>query len=502
MSRLMHGCMVVALCLLPATAEDFYVSQLSQGSGIGASCSDAIPVSFLVSAGNWGSGSGAVGPGDVVHLCGTISTPIRVRADGTSSSKITIKFETGAKMSAAFWTTTGAINISGRNHIIIDGSSNGVIEATDNGTNRSFQEDAWGISMDANGSNLEIKRLTIRNLYVTSAGDSRGPGIGIRIRGGSNIYVHDNTIFESRHGINAVWDGTSSNWEISNNNITRCGDGIFVGDANGNDSLNGLKIHHNEISGFSAWYGTWTPPPGDGRHHVDAIQVASSGWRSSILRNLEIYSNYIHEDVTNNTTAFIFPSGEIDGAEIHNNVLEVTGNSGFPSNGLLFVGSGGQANDVRIYNNTIVTGGGGGNGIGAANNIAKIHNNIIKSGAHPIFVSGGGTVGESNYNRFIGGTTIRLGNAFVALNEWQANYGNDVNSEVGDIEFGFRLRPVGCAGTIDRGSPLPSAYVMDFLDRIRPAGGQWDIGAYEDALTSGCESSGPQPPTNLRIRNN
>src|SRR5690349_3658015 len=86
---------------LPAGAKDFYIAAKQAGTGSGTGCSTAKPYTWFNSASSWGTGTAQIGPGTTVHLCGTFTgTPgqqlLVVGASGTSTSPITIKFETNA----------------------------------------------------------------------------------------------------------------------------------------------------------------------------------------------------------------------------------------------------------------------------------------------------------------------------------------------------------------------------------------------------------------------
>ena len=82
-------------------AEDFYIAQTYQGGNTGADCSDAYAVTFFNTSGNWTNPktSGKIGPGDTVHLCGTITSSLNFQNSGSSGSVITLLFESGAIMS-------------------------------------------------------------------------------------------------------------------------------------------------------------------------------------------------------------------------------------------------------------------------------------------------------------------------------------------------------------------------------------------------------------------
>ena len=71
--------LVIAMCatLIPfLCAEDIYVAQIARGAGTGHDAANAHSVAFFNMEGNWHSPAkkaGKIGPGDTVHLVGTIS---------------------------------------------------------------------------------------------------------------------------------------------------------------------------------------------------------------------------------------------------------------------------------------------------------------------------------------------------------------------------------------------------------------------------------------------
>src|SRR5208337_479058 len=72
--------LLFSLCL---SAKDIYIAQTAQGSANGTSAANAYAVTWFNTAGNWGSGSSQINPGDTVHLCGTITSVLTIQASGT-----------------------------------------------------------------------------------------------------------------------------------------------------------------------------------------------------------------------------------------------------------------------------------------------------------------------------------------------------------------------------------------------------------------------------------
>src|SRR5258708_23135164 len=136
------------LFALPAmAASDIYISQ--SGTGNGTSCGSPLSAAWFNTAANWGTGSGQIGPGKTVHLCGTFtgtagSTMLTAHGSGTSGNPITILFEPGAVLTAPYWSSTGGLVLSGQSWIVVNGDigggRQGIIQSTDNGSNRTYQQ--------------------------------------------------------------------------------------------------------------------------------------------------------------------------------------------------------------------------------------------------------------------------------------------------------------------------------------------------------------------------
>src|SRR6202030_762648 len=161
---------------LPVGAKDLYVAanQVSTGSGTG--CSTAKSVAWFNSTASWGTGSTQIGPGTTVHLCGTFTGAagqqlLSVRGNGTSSARITIKFQPGAILTAPYWSASGAIRMDYRSYITIDGGGSGLIRNTANGTGLAYHMASRAIYAP-NCTGCTVQNITIANLYVhTSVSD-------------------------------------------------------------------------------------------------------------------------------------------------------------------------------------------------------------------------------------------------------------------------------------------------------------------------------------------
>src|SRR2546423_6316061 len=106
-----------AFGVMPASAKAFYVAQNSSRTTGGTSgCGDALSVAWFNNPLSWGGASHQISPGTIVHLCGTFrGTPgqqlLKVHGNGVAGNPITIRFETGANLTAPYWSNNGAINM-------------------------------------------------------------------------------------------------------------------------------------------------------------------------------------------------------------------------------------------------------------------------------------------------------------------------------------------------------------------------------------------------------
>ncbi len=109
--RLLLAALALSIAASTVRAEDFYLAQTAAGAASGADAANAASVSFFNLAANWSSPAkvaALIGPGDTVHLVGTIRTALVFQAGGTApagagTGPITLLFETGAVMTSPAW---------------------------------------------------------------------------------------------------------------------------------------------------------------------------------------------------------------------------------------------------------------------------------------------------------------------------------------------------------------------------------------------------------------
>ena len=480
-------------------AANYYIAQSAAGSGDGSTCGNAEPISYLT-----GSWSGKVAAGDTVHLCGTLTSALTIGGSGSDNTtgRITIKFETGAKFSKATWDASGAIYAESRNYILIDGGTNGTIEATNNGTLLANQATSQGIYVYGS-DHIEVKNLTISNLYVhpNMQGSGSVDAAGIRITGGSsNVSVHDCIIHDAPEGI-AINGASFSNAEFYLNIITNCAWGITVV-PQASATAENVKIHNNDITMGMNW------PQSDGAYHLNGMYLyGDEAGNSTTFTNTWIYNNYIHgpSDPT-------YPAGgsgwihfdytNATGTRIFNNLL--VGVTGDPSNGYLafqkLYDTGGA-----IYNNTIIgltPHGDYGSAILTAQNAHPaswtIKNNIFMNQNTMVGWPGGDTTFLTDYNSYYGYYYLAagFGTWYDRLSTWQAALSGGssdcptgVNHECNGIatnpDLNTNYTPKVTSPVVGAGVNLTSLcgtipeLCLDRNGVARPASGAWDIGAYQ-----------------------
>jgi hypothetical protein len=505
-------CLLIALGVLfgasAAHASDIYFAQASAGGNSGADCANARTIGSLA-AGDWS-------PGNTIHLCGTITAPagasgfITAQGSGSSGSPITLKFETGAILQAPYWGSNGAIYISGKSYITIDGGSNGLIRATLNGSsggtcpggscaNQQFIGE--GVLLTG-ASNIEVKNLTIGDLYDhTTVSDTGGSGLhnpwAVGLYGTtSNITLDNNTFHDVNWAVFVVFSGSASNnLDIHSNKIYNISVGIAGGDGSSGATLNGpVNIYNNVIHDTESWDAN-----GDVNHH-DGIYIWLTNSTSTFTGPYNIYNNYIYNIETYCSAGIYFDPGasaSYPNGTAFNNVIGT--NCG--GDGAIYDKSG----KMRLYNNTFIgslqTINTQGSGTGQI-----LENNI--SAATEGILFGQASMATSDYNDW-----YALGNPAMTYNSTQYSTLAAYKSGTGFDGNSIAVSPNLSAGFVPNagspvigtgvnlnstcnGQPNPGlgALCYDKAGNLRPSG-KWDMGAYQ--FSTSASSGQPAPPTGL-----
>jgi hypothetical protein len=496
-------------------AADFYIAQAAQGAGTGVDAADAKDVGFFNTYGNWSSPTkvaGKISPGDTVHLCGTITTALTVQVGGTAGSGnvITILFEPSAKMSEPTWNSSYAINIGSNSYVTVDGGAtgiigghngnpslaNGILESTANGTGLANQNYDTGIYC-YDGSNITIKGLIIRNLYVRTPGsDDLGSAAGLfnRWNGGTaptNIKITNCIFHDMGTGASFDYGPGASAFEMSFCTAYNCNWGGNAGDHGSSSTLNGLLVHDCYFYNWQAWSTTDSGSGGDpvraAYHHNGFYGWAESG---GSLTNVSYYNNFCGPGYGGSQTSGLFVSGNAGGILIYNNTL-VADSTGIAADGLIFVWvHSGSQTGARIYNNTMV-GAGFGNGInvysgnGPSITTYEIKNNLISGMGTAIarFYAGDSTLTADNnigYNLFSGQAYSNSSNSsanFMTFAQWQSA-GYDAHGSSGNPNLDSSYVPQPPSAAIGSGTNLSAFFTTDMAGNSRPPSpAAWDIGA-------------------------
>jgi len=495
-------------------ANDIYLAQNAAGAGDASSCANAKSISFFNSSGNWGTGSSQIGPGDTVHLCGTIagaagSTALTFQGGGTSGNLITVLFEPGAVLSAPYWSINGAINITNHDYVTVDGGSNGIIRNTANGTGMANSAGSRGVSATGS-SNITIKKLSISNICVhSSTADTKGcqtngnNADALYVYGGSNNTISGNTIDDAHWGIFVPFPGSTvtSNINISNNTLFNVDHGVAVGDGNSSAQLSGMIISGNTFHDMVNW-----DDVNDTFHH-DYIHVFVVNG-SSKISGLQIFNNYFYGDIGQNNTALIYleaPAGStFTGTLVYNNVLTNSSSTHIPPYGYISSSGSGHSNE-SFYNNTIV---GSSTSQAFANQCFflggtnyKVMNNSCQNVGLFLTMSGGATIVSMDRNNWYQGGGFYVNNSYLSLVAWRALCLCDNNSISSNPALDSSFKPQSTSPLIQRASNLYSLGLSNLnMDKAlvpRPTSStaNWDIGAY--SFGSGASSTAPAAPTGL-----
>jgi hypothetical protein len=418
-------------------AEDLYYAQISAGGANGGNCANAKAISTLT----WGTGIGNIGAGDTAHICGTITSTLAVGAGGSLGSPVTVKFEDGAKFSAATWMNGSAIiTVNGYSYVVIDGGTNGIIEATNNGTNRTYKNEFAGISFN-NAPNIEIKNMKIQNLFVHEATGATGAGAGalaitsVDSSGNSNnASIHNNTLRHCMTGI--AWNTAVGVHDISvyNNTIEYINRGIRFGSRGSNSSISNVYVYNNNIG-----YGANWDDPATNNFHKGYLHFWNYNTNISAVTNLKIYNNYFYGSAGKYKTAAIFLEGYATNPLVYNNKINTDMQPIYSK----FVNT-----HHRIFNNTLY--------VGAAYTYGYLQNGV-------------GATGEF-YNNIITGLTA------TPYSAGSLTMSNNILSGT-DPKLNVDLTLQSNSPAIGAGANLSVYFTTDFLGNTRIA--PWDIGAYK-----------------------
>jgi hypothetical protein len=514
-----------------SSATNVYITP--NGTPQGACTTNPQTPAWFNNAANWGSGATQIGPGTTVTICGTFagtagSTEFTFQGSGGSGSPITLLFDNGTTLSAPYWSgTSGAINISGRSYVAVDGQNTGTIQNTANGDGLSNRQSSIGVYGN-HCNNCVVKNLTVSNMYVAVKNYPSplgGPMTSMNAiyLSGQNFTITGNTIHDCGWCIYDPYQNGDTNTVITGNDISNWDHAIMfaTGGANTCTSpclvLAGNKIHDDinfETSGCV--------------YHLDGLHTF--GVAGSSMDGLYIYNNYFYGTLAGGcSTGFVFIEGggsstpsNAKNIYFWTNVGDVTGADSANGNGWfgLFSASTSMlvANNTLFYNNAndmtqCFSVGGSTNG-NVVNNLT-FENNVVNGCNIAMYiqqVTGTTTID----NNFYGDACTQSNNCLIwkgtfegSFSAWKAACACDSHSLVSSYS-GALLNSDGSpkAGSpvIGAGVNLTSIATSNLLSlqsdttkggtrtaSPRLANGNWDIGAYQLSSTV----AGPLPATGL-----
>lgn len=487
------GCAV-----LSCSAADIYIAQTTQGSDTGADPSDAHSIAWLNNSSNWGSGANQVYNGTTVHFCGTITNSLTMPQGGVPGNPITLYFEPNAKFSAPTW--TGTI-ITAASYVTIDGGSNGLIEATANGTGLTYSNNITGISL-AGCSDVTVQNLTIQNLYVNLPGadehGSAGAGIYASGVGMSYITVTNCVLHDIYQGFMVVYSAGCSNITMTHCTAYHCNWGGAAGDANSSATLNGLMVDHNHFYSWSNWDDTL-----DYDHHNGFYGWAESGgWVS----NVTFTANYVGPGYGAHNSSGMFVSGKVHAFEAYNNIFDASDGTS-PADAQLYVSNDSLTTNL-VMNNTFIMA----QGVSFYGNPGgdptywRCYNNEFYSNSYAIEIWYDNNTKSSHItdtNNFYGNPQLNASGSgsgnIIPLGIFQS-YGFDKHSATGNPNLGAGFVPGAGSALLGAGANFSGVFATDYASNTRPASGAWTIGAYQvggSVAISGAEIA--ISPTNLNF---
>lgn len=501
-----------------AQANNIYITP--DGGPTGNCTNNAHPPSWFNSGANWGSGSSQIGPGTIVHLCGTFTTELDPQGSGNSAHRITLFFEPGANFSKPVWSTQ-ALYWASTSYWVIDGGTpcgnadtkcNGFIQNTANGTNLANHVSLTSGIVINGAHDLEIKNLGVYNLYVhtsvtDSATDPTQSGCVYANGVGANINIHDNTFHDVGWCLNLLNQAQGNlNLNIQHNYLYNTSHGIALGGCAPGAGTSGITIAYNRISGPANW------DTNSDEYHHDGIHVfpLPSG---NVCSNISINNNVFDGDWGINNTSALFLENHSDQNEnlIHIKVMNNTfssANGHVWNNGINVV----AFDDVQILNNTVICPGKGigftvsGTHVDMRNNVVSgcstaiqtfqnnntlshldnnVYANLSTSGGNPAF--------------FWNGKSSSAGGSLSSqLTQWRSITGGDASA------MAVTNLALSANGAPQPGSPITSAGAnltalgiqalnLDLLGNLRSSTGPWAAGAF----STGTSASAPAPPTGL-----
>jgi hypothetical protein len=376
----------------------YYITQSGAGSANGSSCANAEPANWFNTS-SWGTGTGQIGPGVTVDICAnaTISSALTFQGSGSSGNPITLYFQPGSTISMPVCPGSGCINTNSKTYLTIDGGStvggggsDGVIQATENGSahgSPSYPDQVSpsdGISA-MNCSNCTIENLTIANLYVhDDINDEATYNVETppntfdhtRIRAvdfsGSNLTIENNTIHDVGWALVGEWNvtngpdspndggnGGDGNVRIQGNTISNIDHGFVSATGAAGGDVGPIYFNNNNVHDYVNWDTNLPQATGKYPNHHDGLHCyvsTDTGGSPPHYNDFYIYDNQFGGNNGQDMTAQIFLEGTAEGtpcADASSNIYVFNNNLSIAvdiANGLIATYT---SSDTHVFNNTM-----------------------------------------------------------------------------------------------------------------------------------------------------
>ncbi|CAB4212523.1 hypothetical protein UFOVP1444_13 [uncultured Caudovirales phage] len=486
----MRVALLIFLFAFQAFAEDFYVAEVLQGNGGGSSAANATNKAFFNTSANWGSGAGKISAGDNVYWVGTHTTNAVINGSGSIGSPINIIFLSGSGFTKGTWNQSGAngdaaIFGSAVSNIVITGKydlSNPDIQCTANGSGLTTSNHSVGIQFNSS-QNIRCQFLTVTNTYRRTANAYEDNEVGgcIQFRTWSRaITIVSNICSEAN--VPVLLTGVGDYSFISNNIISRAGEGCVVAGPNEGDTCTNLFISGNYVTHDTTW-------AGHPNIHLNAMHLFTVGAANQNL-GMEISGNTFSGTFGSNATSMLFLEGRNFGSRIYNNLfLPESANGG--GNGYLTVKG---CPYTYVFNNTWIGftgvractaigttsyGGGLDNNLYITNNLMT---NVAMYIADPTL-----SVAACDYNVYWPDDSSSF-SGFRTFTQWTNAFGFDINSKMSPPNLQSTFVPASTDTVAKDFGRTISWRTVDKLGTEVPQGSAPDVGAFEYTAGGGSTS--------------
>jgi hypothetical protein len=434
------------------------------------------------------------------------------QGSGTSGNPITLLFATGATMSKAAWSNTGAIYAGNKSYIIVDGGgaagmagfvngvegnpalANGIIENTDNGPLFGNQVDSKGVSLESCPYAI-VRNLVVRNLWqrVQGSSDPNRYGLGIGLGMASAPHTQTDSLVEncivhdSFQGLLAYYQENSTGITFSRNTVYN----VNWNTATDNDSaalLDGFVVsecHFHSLQKFD-------DPLGD-FHHEYFFVIGQNG---GLAQNVTFHSNKFGPGYGDAATAALFIQNRVKNVIAYNNIFLTDTDNGTPTTGGVYWNpSKDLTGTFELYNNTFDVIRESGDtttscpninftpySTGSGTQTVLIKNNVFRYGTAAIAIYSNGSVSltsDRNILNVVSDATAmsyssNTDTVFKTFAQWQA-FGFDASSSAADpmLRSDYLLETGSPA--VGTGQDLSSVFTVDFAGVTRTV--PWDRGA-------------------------